>query len=86
MKQTTAALLPLLALSAAFAGAGWAAESAAPSTGPDRETLYQVSLLQGLTLGDYRGIVSVGTLKGKGDTGIGTLFPRTGPRAGMCWA
>ncbi|WP_028506167.1 acetolactate decarboxylase [Ruminococcus sp. FC2018] len=39
----------------------------------DRETIYQVSLLQGLTLGDYYGSVSVKELKQKGDTGIGTF-------------
>ena len=39
----------------------------------DRETIYQVSLLQGLTLGDYNGSVSVKELKQKGDTGIGTF-------------
>ncbi len=41
--------------------------------GVDRETLYQVSLLQGLTFGDYHGSISVGELKKKGDTGIGTF-------------
>ena len=39
----------------------------------DRETIFQVSLLQGLTLGDYYGSVTVGELKEKGDTGIGTF-------------
>lgn len=39
----------------------------------DRETIFQVSLLQGLTLGDYYGSVTVGELKQKGDTGIGTF-------------
>ncbi len=39
----------------------------------DRETIFQVSLLQGLTLGDYYGSVSVKELKEKGDTGIGTF-------------
>lgn len=72
MKQTTA-FLALFALLAVFATAGWAEEAASPSAAPDRETLYQVSLLQGLTLGDYHGSVSVGTLKSKGDTGIGTF-------------
>ncbi len=63
----------LLAFSAAAAMPGWAAEAAPPAAGSDRETLYQVSLLQGLTLGDYHGSVSVATLKTKGDTGIGTF-------------
>ena len=39
----------------------------------DRETIFQVSLLQGLTLGDYYGSVTVKELKEKGDTGIGTF-------------
>lgn len=39
----------------------------------DRETVFQVSLLQGLTLGDYYGSVTVKELKEKGDTGIGTF-------------
>lgn len=63
----------LLAFWAAAAMPGWAAEAAPPAAGQDRETLYQVSLLQGLTLGDYHGSVSVATLKTKGDTGIGTF-------------
>lgn len=45
----------------------------ATDTQADRETIYQVSLLQGLTLGDYYGSVSVGDIKAKGDTGIGTF-------------
>ena len=39
----------------------------------DRETIFQVSLLQGLTLGDYYGSVTVEELKEKGDIGIGTF-------------
>ena len=39
----------------------------------DRETVYQVSLLQGLTFGDYHGSVSVADLKKRGDIGIGTF-------------
>ncbi len=39
----------------------------------DRDNIYQVSLLQGLTFGDYHGSVSVGDLKKKGDIGIGTF-------------
>ena len=40
---------------------------------PDRDTLFQVSLLQGLTFGDYHGSITVGELKEKGDTGLGTF-------------
>ena len=39
----------------------------------DRDTFFQVSLLQGLTFGDYYGSVSVEELKQKGDTGLGTF-------------
>ena len=40
---------------------------------PDRDVMYQVSLLQGLTLGDYHGSVTAGELKTHGDTGLGTF-------------
>lgn len=39
----------------------------------DTETIHQVSLLQGLMLGDYYGSISVKELKKMGDTGIGTF-------------
>ena len=39
----------------------------------NRETIYQVSLLQGLTDGDFEGSVTIGELKKHGDTGIGTF-------------
>ena len=39
----------------------------------DREVIYQVSMLQGLTFGDYNGSVPVSKLKEMGDTGIGTF-------------
>ena len=39
----------------------------------DREVINQVSLLQGLTFGDYNGSVPVSRLKKLGDTGIGTF-------------
>ncbi len=39
----------------------------------DREIINQVSLLQGLTFGDYNGSVSAGRLKELGDIGIGTF-------------
>ena len=40
---------------------------------PSRDVMYQVSLLQGLTYGDYCGSVTVGELKQHGDIGIGTF-------------
>ena len=39
----------------------------------DREVINQVSLLQGLTLGDYSGSVSISQFKELGDIGIGTF-------------
>lgn len=39
----------------------------------NRDTLFQVSLLQCLTYGDYCGSITVGELKQHGDTGIGTF-------------
>jgi acetolactate decarboxylase len=39
----------------------------------NRETIYQVALLQSLTQGYYDGIIKVSELKKHGDTGIGTF-------------
>ena len=39
----------------------------------NKNVMYQVSLLQGLTYGDYCGSVSIKELKQYGDTGIGTF-------------
>ncbi|MBQ6412617.1 MAG: acetolactate decarboxylase [Ruminococcus sp.] len=39
----------------------------------DRETIYQVALLQSLTQGYYDGIIKVSELKEHGDIGIGTF-------------
>jgi len=52
---------------------GLSACTPAESSKADRETVYQVSLLQGLTFGDYHGSVSVADLKKQGDIGIGTF-------------
>lgn len=49
------------------------AEDTAEKTGEDRETIYQVALLQSLTQGYYDGIIKVSELKQHGDTGIGTF-------------
>ena len=38
-----------------------------------RDVMYQVSLLQGLSYGDYYGSITVAELKRHGDTGIGTF-------------
>ena len=39
----------------------------------NRDVIYQVSLLQGLSYGDYDGSVRIAELKQHGDTGIGTF-------------
>ena len=39
----------------------------------NRDTMYQVALLQSLTQGYFDGIITVDELKGHGDTGIGTF-------------
>lgn len=49
-------------------------ESAKEQAGAqNRETMFQISLLQSLTEGDFEGSVTVGELKQHGDTGIGTF-------------
>lgn len=47
--------------------------SCASSPKADRETLFQVSLLQGLTFGDYHGSITATELKKNGDIGLGTF-------------
>ena len=73
-KAAVCALALALAMLTACGESSSASESKKDKTPKaDRETIYQVSLLQGLTLGDYNGSVSVKELKEKGDTGIGTF-------------
>lgn len=69
MKKTILSLA--LVLTVIFAGYGQAEASALPDQ--NRDTIFQVSLLQGLTLGDYHGSIPVEELKRHGDTGIGTF-------------
>ena len=47
--------------------------SAAPAHTKDRESIYQVALLQSLAMGYFDGSISVKDLKTHGDTGIGTF-------------
>jgi len=47
--------------------------SAAPAHTKDRETIYQIALLQSLAMGYFDGSISVKDLKKHGDTGIGTF-------------
>ena len=48
-------------------------ETKSAQTENDRETIYQVALLQSLTQGYYDGIIKVSELKKHGDIGIGTF-------------
>ena len=64
-------LLAASAMLIAGAAAGPARASEAVDT--EREVVQQVSLLQGLTFGDYYGSIPVSRLKELGDTGIGTF-------------
>ena len=48
-------------------------EAASEAVAQNRDCMYQVSLLQGLTFGDYYGSITVKELKKNGDTGIGTF-------------
>ena len=59
--------------SSLFALAAAGSAVAADETPAEREVIYQVSLLQGLTFGDYNGSVPVGKVKSMGDIGIGTF-------------
>ena len=47
--------------------------SAAPAHTKNRETIYQIALLQSLAMGYFDGSISVKNLKTHGDTGIGTF-------------
>lgn len=47
--------------------------SAAPAPVKNRDTIYQVALLQSLAMGYFDGSISVKDLKTHGDTGIGTF-------------
>ena len=60
-------------LTACTNGSSGDKEAAPAESAADRDVIYQVSLLQGLTYGDYNGSVPVGRLKELGDIGIGTF-------------
>ena len=49
------------------------AQSPSDNISAERDVINQVSLLQGLTFGDYNGSIPVAQLKELGDTGIGTF-------------
>ena len=69
-KRLCAIVIVALVVTAGVAGAYWILSS---NDEPDSDTLYQVSLLQGLMFGDYDGSVSIEELKKHGSVGIGTF-------------
>jgi len=64
-KRIVVSLMLIVALSLTACGTG--------KSSANKDVLNQVSLLQGLTFGDYNGSVTAATLKEKGDIGIGTF-------------
>ena len=64
-KRIVVSLMLIVALSLTACGTG--------KSSANKDVLNQVSLLQGLTFGDYNGSVTAATLKDKGDIGIGTF-------------
>ena len=71
--QPTIQILAALICTAIFLLSFRPARAGAEENPPDRETVYQVALLQSLVQGQYDGTVTVGELKKHGDTGIGTF-------------
>lgn len=71
-KQTPWLAVALLLVFALSACGGIPLAAASPVLA-ESDTLYQVSLLNALMLGDYDGTVSVAALKNLGDTGLGTF-------------
>lgn len=67
-KRIVVSAMLITALCLTACGANGDKKSAA-----ERDVINQVSLLQGLTLGDYNGSVTAAQLKEKGDIGIGTF-------------
>ena len=77
MRTVKTTIVVACALAGALALAGCAQAPATPAKDQagtqNREAMFQVSLLQSLTEGDFEGSVAVGELKKHGDTGIGTF-------------
>ncbi len=77
MSTAKTTIVVACALAGVLALAGCAqtpAEPAEEQAGTqNRETMFQISLLQSLTEGDFEGSVTVGEFKQHGDTGIGTF-------------
>ena len=89
MMLAAAVLITSCADISSYSAAGYAGSSATPaetentdkntdSSPENRDVINQVSLLQGLTFGDYNGSIPVSRLKELGDTGIGTFHALNG--------
>lgn len=70
MRKTTISIIIAAALAVGVCGCG-SQQTTADEMKADE--VYQVALLQSLTLGDYDGLVTTGDLKTHGDIGIGTF-------------
>lgn len=71
--KTRTPVLALLLCSIFCLGLFNSASGLAENAIADRESIYQVALLQSLAQGHFDGMVTVGELKAHGDTGIGTF-------------
>ena len=72
-KQASSILVIAVVLIASTAGVTWALANNNGDTDSDTDTLFQVSLLQGLMFGDYEGSITIEELKNRGTVGIGTF-------------
>ena len=70
MKKRICTVLMLLGM---VVFTGCAEQDSSDAVNQNTDVIYQVSLLQGLTYGDYYGSITVDELKQHGDTGIGTF-------------
>ena len=70
MKKRICTVLMLLGM---VVFTGCAEQESSDAVNQNTDVIYQISLLQGLTYGDYYGSITVDELKQHGDTGIGTF-------------
>ena len=73
MKHKLKLIIMVVTIMCAAGLTGCEKETSSDALDQNREVMYQVSLLQGLTYGDYHGSITVKELKQYGDIGIGTF-------------
>ena len=73
MKNKLKTAIMAVMIMCATMSTGCEKETSSDVLNQNREVIYQVSLLQGLTYGDYHGSITVKELKQYGDTGLGTF-------------